>query len=68
LILEKAWAKVFGSYGRIEGGYSAISLRALSGCSARPYIHDEFKDKDAFWKLIRYADLQKFPICTAVAS
>jgi len=52
LILEKAWAKVFGSYGRIEGGYSAVSLRALSGNPAKPYIHDEMQDKDGFWKLI----------------
>jgi len=68
LILEKAWAKVFGSYGRIEGGYSAVALRALSGNPAKPYIHDDMQDKDGFWKLIYFSDQKKYPICSAVAS
>jgi calpain-15 len=56
LLLEKAWAKVFGSYGRIEGGFSAVSLRGLTGTPAKAYIHDEMSNKDDFWALIQFSD------------
>ena len=31
LILEKAWAKLFGSYERIEAGLTREALRSLTG-------------------------------------
>ena len=34
LLLEKAWAKVFGSYQRIEGGTTGEALPALAGAPA----------------------------------
>ena len=52
LLLEKAWAKVFGSYARIEGGFSAVALRGLTGTPAKGYIHDEMSNKDDFWTLL----------------
>ena len=34
LLLEKAWAKIFGSYQRIEGGSTGEALPALTGAPA----------------------------------
>lgn len=31
LLLEKAWAKIFGSYQRIEGGTTGEALPSLTG-------------------------------------
>ena len=32
LVLEKAWAKVYGSYQRIEAGTTGEALHPLTGC------------------------------------
>jgi calpain-15 len=42
LIIEKAWAKLFGSYQRIEAGTSGEALHPLTGCPTKYFIHDEF--------------------------
>jgi hypothetical protein len=68
LILEKAWAKVFGSYQRIEAGTSDEALHPLSGCPTKNLMHDSFKNKDHLWDTILSADKQNFPMCTAAAS
>lgn len=68
LLLEKAWAKVFGSYQRIEGGTCDEALHPLTGCPTKNFIHDDYKNKDKLWKTILFADQQSFPMCTAVAS
>jgi calpain-15 len=39
MLLEKAWAKVFGSYRGIELGYSNEGFTALSGAPSE--IYDE---------------------------
>ena len=36
MLLEKAWAKVYGSYDNIHSGYNEEGLNALSGA---PSIH-----------------------------
>lgn len=41
LIIEKAWAKVFGSYQRIEAGTSGEAMRPLTGHPTKFYIHDD---------------------------
>lgn len=40
LILEKAWAKVFGSYQRIEAGTSDEAMHPLTGCPTKNFMHD----------------------------
>lgn len=40
LIIEKAWAKIFGSYQRIEGGSSGEALYPLTGCPMTQFYHD----------------------------
>lgn len=68
LIIEKAWAKVFGSYQRIEAGTAGEALGPLTGCPTKYFIHDDAQSKDKLWQTILFADQQKFPMCTAVAS
>jgi calpain-15 len=35
MILEKAWAKLYGSYGRIEGGFMTEVLHDLTGAPTK---------------------------------
>jgi hypothetical protein len=41
--LEKAWAKVFGNYQRIEGGSTDEALNPLTGCPTKNFLHDNIK-------------------------
>ncbi len=48
LLLEKAWAKLHGSYARIEAGDPAETLRDLTGAPAYSY---KLKDTPNIWKI-----------------
>ena len=56
LILEKVWAKVFGSYQRIEAGTAGEAMYPLTGCPHKFYIHDDMHRVDSLWNKILYAD------------
>jgi calpain-15 len=49
LILEKAWAKLFGSYERIEAGFAENVLRDLTGAPSE-VVHND--DEEYFDKLL----------------
>jgi len=68
LILEKVWAKLFGSYQRIEGGTAGEALYPLTGCPTKFNLHSDVTDKDVFWKRMLRSDKAKLPMCTAVAA
>lgn len=68
LLIEKAWAKIFGSYQRIEAGTTGEALHPLTGCPTQFLIHDDMGNKDKLWQTIFFADQMKYPMCTAVAS
>lgn len=59
VILEKAWAKVHGSYERIEGGQSHMTMRDLTGAPAFDY--DILKTPNIF-DIILEADSKNFII------
>ena len=68
LILEKAWAKVYGSYQRIEAGLSGEAFNALTGCPYKFYRHSDLKEQDKLFNTILESDKLKYPMCAAVAA
>jgi calpain-15 len=69
LILEKAYAKVFGSYHRIEmGGRPGEALPLLTGAPTINYKHKKYYWKqDMLWNIIENADKNGY-IMTSVTS
>ena len=63
LILEKAWAKLHGSYDKIIGGYAHQALRDLTGAPAFEY---ETSEEDT-WDKILDADRKKYIIQAGIA-
>ena len=68
LLLEKAWAKIFGSYQRIEAGTTGEALPCLTGSPSDMVFHAETKDKEMLWRKIKDADAKNYIIATAVSS
>ena len=68
LILEKCWAKIFGSYQRIEAGTAGEAMYPLTGSPHKFFIHEDYERKDYIWQRIYQSDKMKFPMATAVAS
>jgi len=68
LVLEKAWAKVYGSYHRIEAGTAGEALHPLTGCPTQNLVHDQWTDKSKLWELIRFSDVNKFSMTCCVSS
>ena len=56
MLLEKAWAKIFGSYQRIEAGTTGEALPALCGAPSEYIYHSEIKEKEHIWNKIRKSD------------
>lgn len=50
MLLEKAWAKIHGSYERIEAGFAENVLRDLTGAPTKVLTHD---DKDLWEHMLR---------------
>ena len=67
LILEKAWAKIYGSYQRIEAGTTGEALHPLTGSPCQTKLHKKITTKD-LWDLIISSDEKNYVMCTAVAS
>jgi len=53
LLLEKAYAKMYGSYDIIEGGFPSVALRDLTGA---PYDFLESTNPDEVWEYITECD------------
>ena len=68
LIIEKAWAKVFGNYQRIEGGSPGEALYPLTGCPVTQFFHDDISDINGFWKRLVVSDKKKMPMCCSTYS
>lgn len=59
LLLEKAYAKIYGGYDVIEGGVPPYALRDLTGA---PYDFLESNDPQELWNFIKESDDRKYLI------
>jgi hypothetical protein len=59
MILEKAWAKLHGSYTRTEGGKAEFAAQHLLGTPAFTINHKE-TDADAIWPRLKKYDERDF--------
>lgn len=48
-ILEKAWAKLHGSYAAVAGGAPDLAFTQITGCPAESIMHEKVKDRIALW-------------------
>jgi calpain-15 len=58
-LLEKAWAKLYGTYCRMEGGDPSFAAMHLNGSPAKSIWHQElssYSTRADFYQTIKYAD------------
>ena len=68
-LLEKAWAKIYGSYQRIEAGGIGEAFTTLTGAPTQMLTHEDFAENpDKLWKFLETADARGYMMSTAVAS
>lgn len=62
LLLEKAYAKIYGSYHKIESGLSSCALKDLTGAPSEYFIRksETLKDADLCWDFIEKNDKLKY--------
>jgi len=65
MLLEKAWAKVNGSYGNTVSGIATEGLNFLTGAPCEMIHHTKFTNKDDIWHKIQEADNKKFIMATS---
>ena len=67
LILEKAFAKVFGSYQRIESGNTSEALYPLTGCPTKFFLHRSIEPSQ-LWSYINRSNEAGYVMATALVS
>lgn len=60
ILMEKAWAKLQGTYARTVGGLPAEAGIHTMGVPAITILHDNLKDKEKLWLKIKEADTKQF--------
>jgi hypothetical protein len=64
-LLEKAWAKLHGSYVITEGGLPCFASYHMTGVPSHSIRHEEVKDLNQFWLELRSFDQRKFTMIAA---
>jgi len=60
LLLEKAWAKIYGSYARIEAGLTRECLHDLTGAPTKYYLTGNTKKNEEIWAEISNGEKKDF--------
>lgn len=66
MILEKAWAKVHGNFGRIEAGLTTECLHDLTGAPTRDFYMGE--DDEALWQAIINGERNQYVMTCGTAN
>ena len=66
-LIEKAYAKLLGSYTRLPSGSTYKVMHTLTGAPASNFDHDPFRNdenlKDAHWERLKSCDKQHMMMC-----
>ena len=64
-LLEKAWAKLHGTYARTEGGLPCFAASHIMGVPSESYNHDTVEDPEEFFEMLKSADKRNFTMMAA---
>ena len=64
-ILEKAWAKLHGTYARTEGGLPCFAASHLMGVPSESFSHAEIENVEDFFDMLQSADERNFTMMAA---
>lgn len=65
-ILEKAWAKLHGTYARTEGGLPCFAANHIMGVAAESYPHSAATENpEEFFEMLKSADHRQFTMMAA---
>jgi len=67
LLLEKAWAKIYGSYARISGGFPEECLRDFTGAPAAYYPTQDPTMKEQIWEEILSGKLNGYVMTCGIS-
>ena len=64
-LLEKAWAKLHGTYARTAGGLPCFASSHITGTPSKSYFHNKIEKKDEFFELLLWSDRRRFTMIAA---
>ena len=65
MVLEKAWAKIYGNYQRIDGGQAYQTLRDLTGAPAYELVIEDEIENGLWDKILKY-DEANYIMCAGI--
>ena len=65
MLIEKAWAKLHGSYCMTRKGSSVSTLPHMTGAPSLQYDHNYVEELEAFWNIIQDADERNYIVTSS---